>query len=311
MSGPLKYHEGEIEVQQRAGAFDPADLNGNGLPGTFDPRAADFLRTQSWITVAGLDRDNRIWVSLLHGPAGFLQVNDPGTLTVQAAFLPDDPLNQSFDEENEIEIGVLVLEPRTRRRLRINGRARRIAARTLLIQTREVYGNCPKYIQRRELIGASVDEADDPTAKGIALAEPLSGLSAGHRELIEKADTFFIGSWHAHAGVDCSHRGGQPGFVRVLSERRLAFPDYAGNNMFQTLGNLSLDARAGLLFLDFETGDTLQLTGTAVIHWDEAHRQDWPGAQRVIDIEISQMLARRNAVPLRWRLIDFSPFNPK
>jgi hypothetical protein len=146
----------------------------------------------------------------------------------------------------------------------------------------------------------------------VALFNPATGQRLPLREgASDSADTFFIGSLHAEAGVDCSHRGGNPGFVRVLDERRLAFPDYSGNNMFQTLGNLSVDPRAGLLFLNFETGDTLQLTGTTDIIWDQARLRDWPGAQRLIEFEVSKTIEARGASPMRWRLMDYAASNPR
>jgi predicted pyridoxine 5'-phosphate oxidase superfamily flavin-nucleotide-binding protein len=301
MNNPaLKYHPGEIAVQKRAGTFDPADLDGNGLGSELDQRAATFLAHQLWIIVAGLDGGGRVWTSVLYGPAGFLQVNDAKTLAVQASFPVDDPLRDTFQASNEI--GLLVLDPRTRRRIRINGRAEPMSDGRLLVRTREVFGNCPKYIQRREVTGVVPIEQRE--------AIRASALTASDREQIIRADTFFIGSLHTEAGLDGSHRGGNPGFVRVVSERKLAFPDYSGNNMFQTLGNLSLDSRAGLLFLDFETGRALQLTGSATILWDAALLREWPGAHRLIEFEIVQLVRHERAVPLRWRLIDYSPFNP-
>ena len=291
---PLKYHEGEIAVQKRAGAFDPADLNGSGLGSEFDSRVADFLAQQLWVLVAGLDRAGRVWTSPLCGPAGFLRVNDAKTLAVHASLPVGDPLHDSFQRSNVI--GLLALDPRTRRRIRINGQAEPMSDGTLLVRTREVFGNCPKYIQRREIIGARAVEEND--------AIEARALTTADREQIARADTFFIGSLHAEAGLDCSHRGGNPGFVHVVSERKLAFPDYSGNNMFQTLGNLSLDSRAGLLFLDFETGRTLQLTGSATIVWDPALVREWPGAHRLVEFEILEVMLRENAFPLRWRLID-------
>jgi uncharacterized protein len=300
MSTPLKYHEGEIAVQKRAGAFDPADLEGNGLATAFDARAATFLGAQQWVVIAALDGAGAVWTSLLHGPLGFLQVEEAATLRLHALFSPDDPLSGRFQEENEV--GLLVLDPRTRRRMRINGRAKLAGDGTLRLATREVFANCPKYIQRRELIGAVPQERTEVSSS--------LGLTAAPRERISQADTFFIGSVHAEAGIDCSHRGGRPGFVHVLDERRLAFPDYTGNNMFQTLGNLSLDARAGLLFLDFDTGDIVQLSGTALISWEADRLRDWPGAQRVVEFTANQVKARARALPLRWRFMDYSPFTP-
>nr|HRD10520.1 pyridoxamine 5'-phosphate oxidase family protein [Mycobacterium sp.] len=84
--------------------------------------------------------------------------------------------------------------------------------------------------------------------------------------LIESADTFFLGTTHPEAGNDASHRGGPAGFVRVTDER-LWWPDYPGNNMFNSFGNLAVDPTAALLFVDFRTGDTLQLSGTATVDW--------------------------------------------
>jgi len=299
-SSVLRYHEGEIAVQKRADTFDPADLDGNGLGSELDARVSKYLAQLLWAVVAAMDGAGRVWTSLLHGPAGFLQVKNPKTLAIRASLFVDDPLHESFQRPNEI--GMLVLDPRTRRRMRINGRATPTPDGNLLLTTREVFGNCPKYIQRREV--AELVTVQQTKAIG-SLA-----LTSANREHITRSDTFFIGSMHAENGVDCSHRGGNPGFVRILSERTLAFPDYSGNNMFQTLGNLSLDSRAGLLFLDFETGDTLQLTGSAKILWDAARLRDWPGALRLVEFEIDRAIARERAFPLRWRLLDLSPFNP-
>src|SRR4030095_6224466 len=125
-----------------------------------------------------------------------------------------------------------------------------------------------------------------------------------------RADTLFIASVHADAGADASHRGGQPGFVRVLDERRLLIPDYAGNNMFQTLGNITADPRVGLLFVDFDTGTTLQLTGRARIPWDRKPFGQMKGAERALEVEIDQIVEIEGKGGLVWRFLDYSPFNP-
>src|SRR5258706_10092754 len=224
MALPSKYHEGEIAMQQQAGAFDPADLENNGLGTAFDSRAEKFLASQRWAVIAGLDFQTGIWALLLHGDAGFLNVADAHTLNVRARLLPGDPLDQCFRQEQEI--GMLVLDPSTRRRMRINGTAQWEDDQTLRVATREVYNNCPKYIQRRQPVADDHTPATSPTV--------LSMISKAHQDWIEHADTFFIASVHAEAGLDCSHRGGYPGFIRMTAERHLLFSDYSGNNMFQT-----------------------------------------------------------------------------
>jgi hypothetical protein len=110
--------------------------------------------------------------------------------------------------------------------------------------------------------------------------------------------------------MDASHRGGNPGFVQVVNERRLVWPDYSGNSMFQTLGNLAVDPHAGLLFMDFAGGGTLQLTGRARLGWDTDGAMELPGAERLVQFEIDEVVELPGASPLRWRFIEHSPFNP-
>jgi hypothetical protein len=146
-----------------------------------------------------------------------------------------------------------VIDLESRRRLRANGVVAWRLPASLALGLREVFWNCPKYIQRRGL------------ADGTA-------LEAAPRELrawIEAADTLFVASAHAERGADASHRGGVPGFVRLLGPDLLEIPDYAGNAMFQTLGNLALDPRVGLCVPDFARGRVLQLTA-ARVDWDPA-----------------------------------------
>src|SRR5262249_48555910 len=198
---PLHYHEGEITVQKRAGAFDPADLEGNGLRTEFDTRAARFLAQQPWAVLAARDDEEQLWVTSLHGSPGFLVVPDPRTLQVHARLHAGDPLCNRF--RTVTELGMLVLEPATRRRVRVNGPGRGEREGLLRVETREVYGNCPKYIRRREVESISHGQA------GRSMSSVA--LTAEQQTRIAQSDTFFIGSHHATAGVDCSHRGGEPG----------------------------------------------------------------------------------------------------
>src|SRR5262249_25058473 len=109
--------------------------------------------------------------------------------------------------------------------------------------------------------------------------------------------TFFIASTHPQGGADASHRGGEPGFVQVPDAHTLQWPDYVGNNLFQTLGNLSVNPRAGLLFVDFERGRTLQLTGQAELLWKPRQGSTAPETGRSIRFHIGRVVESRWSRP--------------
>jgi predicted pyridoxine 5'-phosphate oxidase superfamily flavin-nucleotide-binding protein len=174
--------------------------------------------------------------------------------------------------------------------MRVNGRARPVGAGSLEVTTREVYSNRPKYIHPREVAPAlGNDDAD-------AIAERGTVLTPAQAAMLAAADTLFIASWHPLAGADVSHRGGEPGFVRVTAPGRIIIPDYSGNMMFNTLGNLAADPRAGLLLVDFGGSGTLQLSGLARIEWDRAALADFPGAERLVELRIDIVRWRTGAV---------------
>jgi hypothetical protein len=135
-------------------------------------------------------------------------------------------------------------------------------------------------------------------------------------DLVAKSDTFFIagaapnaGSDVAH-GVDISHRGGRPGFVRVERSATctlLTVPDFRGNFYFNTLGNIAANPRAGLLFVDFESGDLLTLTGAAQVIWDGPEVAAFTGAERLLRVQVERGHYIRNAVPLRWSRPEYAP----
>src|SRR5262249_13243878 len=222
-----------------------------------------FLASQRIAVLAGIDPSGRVWASLVTGPPGVIAASSPRTLRLAAELPAADPLSEGLPRGRPLGRRLLHPAPRARRRAR--GRGVRADRQASEMQPLEVLGNCPKYSQAR---------APEPGAEhrraGVAVRSHAPTES--QRLAIERADTLFIASVHADAGADASHRGGQPGFVRVLDERRLLIPDYAGNNMFQTLGNIAADPRVGLLFLDFGPATPLPLTGRARILWS---RRRW------------------------------------
>ena len=285
-----RFHAGETFVQRMAGLAEEAETVGRIVGDSLAPAVARFLRDQRLAVAASLDVAGRPWASVLSGPAGFLRALDHRRLSIGAIPPDDDPLAANLRARREL--GLLVLDPQTRRRMRLNGEAS-LTRDGVLLRTEEVYGNCPKYIQKRVLRG----DVDDPRGR----AEVGSRLEARHRDGIARADTLFLASFHPDSGADATHRGGRPGFVQVAGDRRIVVPDYPGNAMFNTLGNLHEYPRVGVLFVDFETGDTLQLTGRATLLFEPERR---------LAVEVDEVRETSRGHRLRWDLVEYSPANP-
>lgn len=299
MSTP--YHEGELAVQARAGVQGMASRVGRSIASKMSPALRDFLEQQTFFVVASIDPSRRVWASVLTGGPGVACTLDASTLTVQACIEESDPLRENLGVG--ATIGLLAIDLGSRKRVRINGTVAQVGEDTFTLHVEQAYGNCPKYIQKR-------DGEPSSTMASTATAHIGRVLSASQQALIKRADTFFIATTHPHAGADASHRGGRSGFVRVLSDSRLEFPDYAGNTMFNTLGNIEATGYAGLLFLDFEHDRTLQLTGTACVIWDEKRLVAHPGAERLVEFVLETLVERQAVTNRTWHLREMSPYNP-
>jgi predicted pyridoxine 5'-phosphate oxidase superfamily flavin-nucleotide-binding protein len=295
-------HQGERAVQRRAG-WTREDWGSASVGATIPAVASQFLRQQRMIAIGAADGHEAVWATMLTGPAGFARAVGDRTVLIDSLPARHDPLSVLLDADHDV--GMLAIEPQSRRRLRINGRSRRQRDR-LLVQTEQVYSNCPKYIQVRDIVA---DHAREPVAAGPAVV--TAELTPGQQRWIAGADTFFIATHASRHGADVSHRGGNPGFVRVLGPRRLLWPDYVGNSMYMTLGNLELNPAAGLLFLDWEHGHTLQLTGRARIDWDPGRAASVPGAERLIELDVDQIVQIHHASPLRWTFGEYFRHNPQ
>lgn len=290
------FHAGERQVQERMGVRAIEDWARKVVRPYMPEQHRAFHTALPFLVAAGRDARGRPWATLLAGAEGFVTSPDPRTLVIDARPAPGDALDGAFAAG--ADIGILGVELATRRRNRMNGRIESDGAGVLVCAVGQTFGNCPQYI--RERAWRRVDGAPaGPPRRG-------RSLTPAQRAWIASADTFFIASGHRGAsegaafGMDASHRGGEPGFVRVVSPTRLVFPDYAGNNHFNTLGNLVAAPRAGLLFVDFETGGLLQLTGTTSIDWDSAAVARVPGARRLVTLDIDEIVDLPAATPLRW-----------
>ncbi|MET8342114.1 pyridoxamine 5'-phosphate oxidase family protein [Streptomyces microflavus] len=297
------YHDGELAVQHRAGLRDPAAGSLRAIRDAVPDAAAVFLARQPMIVIGAADASGHLWSTLLTGEPGFLGVPDPRTLTIGALPAADDPLGAVLREAGT-RIGMIAIEPATRRRIRLNGTSSP-EADGVRVALDQVIGNCPKYLQKRDHILLPPDRGGRRTA-----VRRGAELTTVQQLTLATSDSFFIATASPDGDADASHRGGNPGFLRVLSPTRLRWPDYAGNAMFLTLGNLELHPQAGLLVPDWETGDLLQLSGTAHTVWDGAEAAAVPGAQRIVEFRIEAVQETRDAVRLRWSDPDFSRFNP-
>ncbi|MEU0939684.1 pyridoxamine 5'-phosphate oxidase family protein [Embleya sp. NPDC005971] len=304
-----RYHRGERAVQDRADLTRQASFALGGIGESIPPVAAAFLAEQPMIIVGGTDAAGRLWSSQLVGAPGFLRVPDPRTLLVDALPLAADPLAAALAGPSTV--GMIAIEPTSRRRMRINGRSTPVTG-GLRVDLDQVIANCPKYIQKRDFRFLSDPRSEPESAPRPATAPPTRGvaLTPAQQQTLRATDTFFVASSDEAGNTDASHRGGNPGFVQVLSPTVLRWPDYVGNAMFLTLGNLELHPAAGLLVPGWDTGSTLHLTGAARTIWDADEVARVPGAQRLVEFTVTGVVEIPDAVPLRWSAPNYSRFNP-
>jgi uncharacterized protein len=256
------FHDGELAVQDRAGVRAQAARLGGGMLATpnLNGGMRSFLADRDFAVLTARGGDGRLWTSPIFAKPGFLDAHDR-ELRVDAVPTPGSPLHDLADGQ---PVGMLAIEFATRRRVRVNGTLTRVDPDGLVVSVDQAFGNCPKYIQPRRL---------EHTESGSQRVQHAAALSVEHAALIENADTFFLGTVHPSRGADASHRGGPAGFVRV-EDGRLWWPDFPGNNMFNSFGNLAVDPIAALLFVDFGTGATLHISGTATVEWAPASAGD-------------------------------------
>lgn len=298
------FHEGEQEIQTRLGRRDEMERFGRRVIRPFLPEQhREFYAQLPYVAVGAVDADGRPWASLAFGEPGFLASPDPRSLRLETRFHPGDPVAGALDAG--APVGLLGIELSTRRRNRVNGRVSDRKGDVRGITVDQSFGNCPQYIQTRALDPAPRLPSTPPDA------EPDTRFSETDRALIASADTFFVASAtparaSAREGVDVSHRGGRPGFVRI-DGKTLTIPDYTGNFHFNTLGNFLINPRAGLAFVDFATGDMLLMTGRVEILWDTSDFEHFKGAERAWRFELDRLIRLPAAAPLRWRLDEVSP----
>lgn len=298
------FHAGELAVQQRLGVADRLRVIGQQVVRTHLPQQhRGFFAQLPFVLVGSVDAQQRPWASVLVGEPGFIGSPDDRTLSLAARPVPGDPLAEGLTPG--APLGFLGIELHTARRNRVNGRVSEVGDHGFAVSVEQTVGNCPQYIQGRDMEWAR-DAGDlQPRQR-----EALTALDAPARALIAQADTLFIASHAPGAGADVSHRGGRAGFVHIEDDHTFLVPDFRGNFMFMTLGNLAVNPRAGVLFIDFDTGDLLTLTGRAEVVWEGELLNTiaaFQGAQRAWRFHLDAGWRLSEALPLRWRFRDWSP----
>jgi predicted pyridoxine 5'-phosphate oxidase superfamily flavin-nucleotide-binding protein len=277
------FHEGERAVQERAGERAQAVRNGAMIGAAIMEPARAFLSSQQMLVVGSRGADGFPCVTIVFGESGFVSTpqNDLVEIRLDRSLLGHDEAARDR-LRTDAEVGLLAIDLDRRRRFRVNGRIEQADDSAILVRVREAYPNCPKYIHRRRLTSV------EPRPAGGAVRQSGQSLDAARRAVIETSDLFFIASIHPARGADVSHRGGPAGFVRVVDDRTLRIPDYAGNGMFNSLGNLLVDDRVGLAFLDFSRQRLLRISGQADIQFDDGAAEPANGGtRRVVNVSIA------------------------
>jgi uncharacterized protein len=300
------FHPGEIAIQTRLGFREAIEQQGRRIIREFLPNQhRQFFAQLPYVIVGTIDSTGNPWASILVGHPGFLFSPDDRTLRIAAKPLPGDPLVTNLTQGSDI--GLLGIDLSTRRRNRLNGIVAAMYSDGFEVQVRQCFGNCPQYIQVRRSESTSVLPTESKPVREI------EWFGEEEYSLITNADTFFIATAYQSesaglsSGVDVSHRGGKPGFVNV-NDRTLTIPDFPGNHHFNTFGNLALNPRAGLLFLNFDRGDILYLTGTAEVIWEGAEISAYAGAERLLRFQLDRGYRVEGSLPWRWSAPEFSPF---
>lgn len=301
---PSPWHEGEIALQRRLGVEARMDEVGRRVVRDhLIDQHREFYTLLPMVVLGAVDQNGDVWATLRAGRPGFLHAPDAHRLTVELAREPADPADRGMDDG--ASLGLLGIDLGTRRRNRLNGTLS-LHAQGFDLAVAQSFGNCPKYIQLRR-----VRFIRDPSEPSAEPPRPDLELGGAARALVEQADTFFVATYadlDNGRQVDVSHRGGRAGCVHVGEDGWLTIPDFVGNRFFNTLGNIAVNPRAGLVFPDFATGGLLQMTGEAELLFDHPGGGPLEGAERYWRFRARRIIWRADALPIRYDFAEWSPF---
>ncbi|NEK14386.1 pyridoxamine 5'-phosphate oxidase family protein [Rhizobium leguminosarum] len=294
------WHKGELAMQRSVGVAERMDGPGrNFVRKAMPEQHRAFFPMLPFVVLGAVDAKGDVWATVRAERPGFMVSPEPEILDVHLPRDAADPADAGMEDGDAIAMLGIQLE--TRRRNRLNGVIRRTDAGAFQVRVGQSFGNCPQYIQLRS--SAFARDPDVPTEMPPLHSGQLDDRALG---MIEGADTFFVASYvdreNGERQVDVSHRGGNVGFVRVGADGVLTVPDFPGNRFFNTLGNFLVNPKAGLVFIDFETGDMLQMTGKVEVLLDSPEVASFQRAERLWRFTPEEIVLRPDALPLRWSL---------
>ena len=291
------FHKGEQRVQIAMGVRDRIESWAQQVVRDHMPEQhREFYTALPFIVVAARDDQNRPWISLLADKPGFVRSPNPRLLQIKNTLTPADALANAISAGTRV--GLLGIEFASARRNRMNGFVSEDDTGSINVHVTQAFGNCPQYIHHRQWYLSTQRSTPTTVSSNV--------LNSDQAQMIASTSTFFIASGFAGhredpaTGMDASHRGGEAGFVSVLDDQTLVWPDFSGNNHFNTVGNLVEDPRVGMTFVDFTRGRVLQISGRAEIDWDSSAVAAAPGAQRLIRVRLDAIVDTHEAIALRW-----------
>ncbi|KAL2835252.1 hypothetical protein BDW59DRAFT_168497 [Aspergillus cavernicola] len=287
------------------------------------PRAGLLMQQSPLLAIGALDHDGKPWSSLWGGEEGF------ATPTSASSFDIKTPVGETYDPVVESllldstgnsgkPVSFLAVDLENRRRVKLFGKITagslnvandderiRAGIAHLAVHVDGSLGNCPKYLNAKRIVPAPPDPK---------LISETPQLHPGAIDLLSHADCLFISSSHGTQDMDTNIRGGPPGFVRVVSNEPrgavFVYPEYSGNRLYQTLGNLQTTPLAGYVFPDFETGNALFVTGTTEILLGKDASPVLPHSNIVVRVTVTAARFVAKALPFRGAPGKPSPYNP-
>lgn len=315
LTNTVPWHEGEEKLHQ----WLRVPHGSNPTSPFLSPRAASLVQQCPILALGTLDYQGRPWSTIWGGTAGFATPVSESLIGLQTQVDSKyDPVVQALLTGNQTEaykgkmVSGLAVDLENRRRVKLYGRMVTgslsdgdAGQAQLVVHIEESLGNCPKYMNKKHIVPAK------PDSKLISDSPQLSATAV---ELLSRADTIFISSSHGATTMDTNNRGGPPGFMRVQSNNAsgavIVYPEYSGNRLYQTLGNLETTPLAGFVVPDFDTGNVLYFTGSTEILAGKDAAAVLPRSNLAVRVTIAAAIFVENGLGFRGEAGDPSPYNP-